>query len=202
MMSQIRTKAQETAEDIFFGQVVIIWARWLIIFAAAILILWSATTVGELAGKILTVVALMGINFFLHGRYLVERPANPSLLLVISLLDLVIISTVALLWPAQRGLDSPFFVLYYPMLLAFAFVFPPRITAVYTLLALMIYASAGLLADPGFIFDGEGLETLATRLITLASMSALGAYYWRIQRDRRRSAVRGQAAIPNPGRGA
>src|SRR5690349_10916310 len=72
--------AQEAAEDIFFGQAVIIWARWFIILTGAMLTLWTATTVAEITINTLLIIVLMGMNFFLHGRYLMERPANRSLL--------------------------------------------------------------------------------------------------------------------------
>jgi len=36
-MDIARTHAKEAAEDIFFGQVVIIWARWFLIAGGAVL---------------------------------------------------------------------------------------------------------------------------------------------------------------------
>src|SRR5690242_11600827 len=96
--------AQEAAEDIFFGQAVIIWARWFIIVTGAILTLWTATTVREITINTLLIVTLMGMNFFLHGRYLMERPANRALLIVISLIDLLIITTIVMVWQNQLGL--------------------------------------------------------------------------------------------------
>ena len=50
-MEQKRQRAvsvqQESAEDIFFGQIAIVWARWFFI-TAAILVLWTSETNGEM----------------------------------------------------------------------------------------------------------------------------------------------------------
>ena len=39
-MQTHRDRTQEEAEDLFFGQVVIIWARWFVIAAGTIYALW------------------------------------------------------------------------------------------------------------------------------------------------------------------
>src|ERR1700682_1271667 len=123
-MKQTSTPAQEHAEDIFFGQVVMIWARWFFILAGIILTLWTATSTNEITLSVLFVVALMAMNFFLHGRYLIEKPANGRLILAAAVLDLIIITAIVASWGGQNGLRSQFFIFYYPVLLAFAFVFP------------------------------------------------------------------------------
>ncbi|MDP9370349.1 MAG: hypothetical protein M3Q03_19105 [Chloroflexota bacterium] len=43
-MQAIRGAAPEAAEDIFFGQIVIIWARWFVVLAATVLTLWTSTS--------------------------------------------------------------------------------------------------------------------------------------------------------------
>ncbi len=115
-MPNVRTPTQEAAEDIFFGQIVIIWARWFFILAGAILALWSSATISELTLAVVFIVALMGINFFVHGRYLLEKPANRLLILVTALLDLIIITLLVLTWQGEGGLRSQFFIFYYPLL--------------------------------------------------------------------------------------
>jgi hypothetical protein len=133
----------------------------------------------------------MAMNFFLHGRYLVERPANQMLLLAASALDLVMITLIVLFWQGRSGLENQFFVFYYPIILALAFVFPRRITLVCTGAALAIYALVCILADPASFIYVESQKMLVQRLITIAAMGGLGTYYWRIQRNRRRAAMDG-----------
>ena len=182
-----RRLAVEAAQDIFYGQSVIIWARWFVILAIAVLALWSTTELGQLTIAILAVAALMAINFYVHGRYLVKKPANRLLLILLSVMDIVIISGIVFLWErgTANGLQSQFFVLYYPIILAFAFVFPARLSIPYTLVTLVIYTGLCILVDPSFLGDSQWLERLVIRLITLAAMGALGTFYYRIQRQRR-----------------
>ena len=178
--------AREAAEDLFFGQVVMIWARWFVIGGAATLSLWGAPSEWELATSIGLVVGLMAVNFFLHARQLTEQPANRLIVIAASLLDLLAVTVMTLTWAGQQGLDSRYFVFYYPVVFAFALVFPPRLAGAFTILALGLYAWGCLLLEPAILTDADRIEPLVMRLITLAALGGLGAYYWRIQRDRRR----------------
>ena len=137
-MQEMRSPAKEAAEDIFFGQLVVIVARWFLILAATILVLWNATMEIQLIRSIIPIIALMAMNFYLHGRYLMERPANQTLIQMASVLDLVIITVLVLFDPSGGGFASQLFVLYFPVLIAFGFVFPRQQTTVYTLIAMEI----------------------------------------------------------------
>jgi hypothetical protein len=185
-MKEIRTPSQEAAEDIFFGQSVIIWARWFVILAGALLALWSASDYEELTVAILLIVALMAVNFFVHGRFLMEKPINRLLLAILSLVDIVLVSLIVWAWRGEAGRDSPYFIFFYPFLLAFAFVFPRVYTLVYTALAIGAYFLICVLTDSSFLSNSVKLEVIVIRLITMAAMGGLGTFYWRIQRQRRR----------------
>lgn len=202
-MKVVRTIEQETAEDIFFGQVVIIWARWFLIVAGAILILWRFNTQAQLTMGIIPILVLMLMNFYLHGRYLMEKPVRTPLIILTSLLDLVIITVLVAFWPVEQGeprLRNQFFIFYYPMVLSFAFVMPRRIEIAYTVAAVLVYALVVLVVRPtvethetltGAVAIQVNLKTLLFRLITLGAMGGLGNYYFRIQRERRRRALAG-----------
>jgi hypothetical protein len=185
-----RSPAQEAARDIFFGQVVLIIARWFLIAAGTIHTLWTAPTAARLITAILPLLVLIGMNFYLHGRYLMERPANRTLILAMAGLDLGIITALVLIGPEARGLASPFFVFYVPVLLAVAFVFPRRLTGGYTVAAGLAYLAACLAGHAAFVLDGPQLEVLVQRLTVFATVAFLGTLYWRIQRDRREIAQR------------
>jgi hypothetical protein len=174
--------ALEAKQDVFFGQVVLIWARWLVILAGAVTALWLSEDPTSLTLNILPVVVLMGVNFYLHARYLLERPANRALIQLLSAVDLAMVTAIVAGWDGMRGLASPFFVYYYPLLLAFGFVFPPRLTAAFTGAVLATYAAVCLLIDPTMAADASSLKMLVVRLITLGAMGGLGTFYWRIQR--------------------
>jgi hypothetical protein len=131
----------------------------------------------------------MALNFALHARYLLERPANHLLLAAASAVDLIMITAVVLVWPGANGLESEFFVYYFPVVAAFAFVFRPRRAAAYTGGALAAYAAACLIADPSFVLRAGDLKLLVVRVIALASIGGLAAYYWRTQREQRRASA-------------
>jgi hypothetical protein len=61
---------KENVRDIYFGQIAIIWARWFLITAATILILWTAESTAELTFGVLLIAGMMSMNFYVHGRYL------------------------------------------------------------------------------------------------------------------------------------
>ena len=82
----VRETAAEAAEDLFFGQVAIIYARWAVIVAGIVMIL-AAGNAGQLTIELVPIVLLMAVNFFLHGRHFMDRPANRLLVLLASLLD-------------------------------------------------------------------------------------------------------------------
>ena len=188
-VSAVRSLEREAAEDVFFGQVVLIWARWFLIAAATVFFLWTAKESTELALGVLPIVGLMAINFYLHGRYYLERPSNIVQITTASALDVGLVSAIVLLWHStsvggQTGLASPFFIFYYPVILAFAFVLPRRLTVVFTATTAAIYTVI-CLPDLTSI---TAVKILVLRLVTMAAMGALGTFYWRIQRDRRAAA--------------
>ncbi len=199
-MQVTRTTEQEAAEDIFFGQAVLIWARWFLIAAGAVLVLWSFDEQGKLIKGTVPIVALMGMNFYLHGRYLMEQPVRAPLIVLTSVLDLVVISLLVAFWPLGEGqetnLDNQFFLFYYPMVIGFAFVMPRRIEFIYTLGATAAYAAV-MAVTVDWPSDSTALQTelktLLERLIALGAVGFLANYYWRIQRARRREAQAGLA---------
>jgi hypothetical protein len=189
-----RSLEREAAEDVFFGQVVTIWARWFLIASGAVFFLWTAKESTELALGVLPIVGLMALNFYLHGRYFLERPSNVLQITTAGAVDLALVSAIVLLWHSssvagQTGLGSPFFVFYYPVLLAFAFVLPRRLTVIFTAATAATYAAI-CIPDVTSITSAK---VLVLRLVTLAATGALGTFYWRIQRDRRRSATEAAA---------
>jgi len=181
---EIRTAAQADQEDVFFGQTVILWARWSVIVAGIVLVLWTSTTISHLTQTVPFFLALMAMNFFLHGRYVMGSPLNRAVVAVASLIDLVLITAIVVLWPGSHGLNNQFFVLYFPVVFAFALVFTRRIEATYTVMAMVAYAGACFLAGTVPLDLGNEDKVLVMRLIVIAAMGFLGNYYFRIQRDR------------------
>jgi hypothetical protein len=195
-VKEVRSQEQAALEDIFFGQSVILWARWSVILAGAVLVLWTSSTVDQLTRTFPFFLALMAMNFFLHGRYVMGRPLNRTVVVAASVADLVLITAIVVFWPGPIGLNNQFFVLYYPVVFAFALVFPRAIEAAYTVLAIVAYATICIaLGTVSFANGALDLKVLLMRLIVIAAMGFLGNYYFRIQRDRLRRLSQGMPSV-------
>lgn len=199
-LREVRTAAQANQEDIFFGQTVIVWARWSVIVAGIVLVLWTSTTISHLTQTVPFFLALMAMNFFLHGRYVMGSPLNRAMVTIASVIDLVLITAIVVLWPGSHGLNNQFFVLYFPVVFAFALVFTRRAEVTYTVMAMAAYAGACFVT--GTVALGLGLDdkVLVMRLVVIAAMGFLGNYYFRIQRDRLARASRGGVTLAEPTR--
>ena len=177
---------REAKEDLYYGQVVIIVSRWSLIVAGILLSLWSATSIADISLTVLFMATLMAMNFYLHGRYLVNQPVNARLVYLSSGIDLVVITLMVIFWTqgGGPGIHSPFFVFLYPALLAFGLVFQPRIAATYSGVTIVLYALVVLLTSG--LPDVATTKALFERVVTLGATAGLGTYFWRVQRARRR----------------
>jgi len=189
---EVRTPAQAEQEDVFFGQTVIMWARWSVIVTGIVLVLWTSTDVALLTQTMPFFLVLMAVNFFLHGRYVMGSPLNRTVVTVASVVDLILITAIVVLWPGSHGLHNQSFVLYFPVVFAFALVFTRKVEVVYTALAIVLYAGACILTGTVPFDLGSDDKVLVMRVIVIAAMGFLGNYYFRIQRDRLAGASKGQ----------
>ncbi len=192
---EVRSAKQAEQEDLFFGQAVILWARWSVIVAGIVIVLWTSNTVDLLTRTMPFFLVLMAVNFFLHGRYVMGSPLNRVAVTAASVVDLVLITAILVLWPGAHGLKSDFFVLYFPVVFAFALVFTRQVEVAYTGLAMVAYAAASFLTDPSIITNGIEAKDLVMRLIVIAALGFLGNYYFRIQRGRLARASAGAKAV-------
>ncbi len=184
LLKEVRSADQANLEDVFFGQTVILWARWSVIVAGIVLVLWTSKDVTHLTQTVPFFLALMAMNFFLHGRYVMGSPLNRVAVMVASVVDLILITAIVALWPGSHGLKNEFFVLYFPVVFAFALVFTRKVEAVYTVLAMVAYVAACVLTGTVPFDLSSQDKVLVMRLIVIAAMGFLGNYYFRIQRDR------------------
>src|SRR5437879_11781276 len=119
---EVRSAKQAEQEDLFFGQTVILWARWSVIVAGIVLVLWTSTDVSLLTRTMPFFLVLMAVNFFLHGRYVMGSPLNRTVVTAASVVDLLLITAIVILWPGAHGLNTPFFAPYFPVVVPFALV--------------------------------------------------------------------------------
>ena len=168
----------EAQEDIFYGQIVCIAARWCVIAGAIFLALYRANNVASMEKALIPLLILVAANFFLQARYAMHLPANTLLLHLGSFFDLSVITVLI-----ATG-NADFFVFYCPVALAYALIFGRRLTVIFTAVLGFAYTTVSLLVPPGIHFNGDE-ETLAIRLVTLLGTTLLATMYWRIQRTRR-----------------
>jgi len=191
---EVRTPQQAEQEDLFFGQSVTLWARWSVIVAGIVLVLWTSTDVALLTQTMPFFLVLMAVNFFLHGRFVMGSPLNRTAVTAASVVDLILITAIVVLWPGSHGLQNQFFVLYFPVVFAFALVFTRKIEAAFTVLAIVLYAGACVLTGTVPFDLGNDDKVLVMRVIVIAAMGFLGNYYFRIQRERLASLAKGTPA--------
>ena len=186
-IDRAKAEKQEALEDVFYGQIVFILARWFVIISALFLILWEAETEESIIYPMIPLVFLIAGNFFIHGRYVMRKPANEILLTLANIVDIALITLVIILGGGgSTGIDNPFFVFYFPIILAFSLVFPRTKTLIFASAVVVIYLLVCIFVQPGPSYVSLDEERLAVRSIMLLSTAFLGTMYWRIQRSRRR----------------
>src|SRR5256885_9239151 len=89
---EVRTAAQADQEDVFFGQTVIMWARWSVIVAGIMLVLWTSTNVSLLTQTMPFFLVLMAGQLFLHRPHVLGGPLQPTVRPVGSGIELVLIT--------------------------------------------------------------------------------------------------------------
>lgn len=169
-------------DDLFFGQMVSITARWVVIATGATLALLAASTVAGLGSVFSFVAPVMAFNFWLHGRYVLGRPGNALVTYLAAAFDVVLILAAVRWWPGGAGVESQWYVLLAQVLVAFAFVFPARRVAQCTVIVTVLYVVVCFTADPAQLANHLAWKTLGRRLLPLAGAAGIAAYYWRMQR--------------------
>ena len=187
MREMSKAEITEAQQDVFYGQIVFIWARWIIIVSTLFLILRNARSVADIQLPMIPLVLLIAANFFVHGRFVMRRPANAILLTIATTIDFVFITVIILIGAGgSTGIANPFFVLYYPVLLAYSLVFRRRRTLMMASILIIVYLLICLLIPPRVSIANEDEKVLAVRIVMLLVTALLGTMYWRIQRRRRR----------------
>ena len=187
MTEMSKEEKTEALQDVFYGQIVFIWARWIVIFSTLFLVLRNAQNVADIQIPMIPVGLLIVANFYLHGRFVMRQPANPILLTIATTVDFLFITLIIVLGAGgETGIDNPFFVLYFPVMLAYSLVFPRPRTLVMASILIVVYLLICLFQPPRISFAKGDEKVLAVRIVMLLVTALLGTMYWRIQRMRRR----------------
>lgn len=177
------TDQARVSDDLAYGQIVIVAFRWILVLAGLVFTMWNPGPLSQVRIAILLILALAGINFYLHAQLLRRKPTAESVAYAASAGDIAVITLIVLV---QGGFDSPTYIFYYPAILVFSVAFPRRVTYTYTVGTVLLYA---LITASTVTLSGPTQQVLITRLLTLAATGMCGNLYWRVERDRRRTAA-------------
>ena len=133
--------------------------------------------------------ALVILNSFLQWKLWQGKPITRPYVLILSLMDLTII-TVGILITSR--FENTFFVFYYPALLGVALIFRLRISLALVTVVAAVYAGMSFLMDPGVdtsvLFDADE-KTLAVRIVGMFAIVVAANLMTRIERTGRLEAV-------------
>jgi hypothetical protein len=173
-----------TSEDLFYGQAVIVWARWILIATGLVLSFWDPTSLSILQIQLAAIIALAFGNFYLHVQLLRGHPAIDRVVYAASAADLVVVTTLVI---AQGGYSSPVFVFYFAAVLGLSVAFPAILTALYTAAVVVLYGIVCIVTSDGSVSE---LSAVFTRLLMIAAIAVCGALFARSESHRRADALR------------
>ncbi len=170
------------SEDLFYGQAVIVWARWILIATGLVLSFWAPTSLSILQIQLAAIIALAFGNFYLHVQLLRGHPAIDRVVYAASAADLAVVTTLVI---AQGGYSSPVFVFYFAAVLGLSVAFPAVLTALYTSAVVVVYGVVCVSTA-----DSSDYPAVFTRLLMIASIAVCGALFARSESHRRAEAIR------------
>jgi hypothetical protein len=173
-----------TSEDLFYGQAVIVWARWILIATGLVLSFWDPASLSILQIQLAAIIALAFGNFYLHVQLLRGHPAIDRVVYAASAADLVVVTTLVI---AQGGYSSPVFVFYFAAVLGLSVAFPAILTALYTSAVVVVYGIVCLVTSDGSVSE---VSAVFTRLLMIAAIAVCGALFARSESHRRADAIR------------
>jgi hypothetical protein len=169
------------------GQMIIIIARWVLVFSGLFLTLCDTQSVSMLTIRfeILVILLLSVSNFYLVAQMLTKRHTLDVVFYGMGIADIAVITLIIL---AQNGFQSNVYTFYFPAMLAFSVVFPT--VELYAFLGATIgtYGLIGLLT----LHTTDDFQTLIIRLLMLSAVAVCGNYFARIERNRRKVALQNQ----------
>ena len=192
-MESIRNPDEHELKNLAHGQNVIITARWLLILAGWMLVLWQpdlgnlpASEIWKLAVQVGLLFALSIGNFFLTMHFLKGSESLPTVVFATSAGDFAVITMLIM---ALGGYDTSLYVFYFPALLAVSVAFPTPAVLLYAGAAMGIY---GLIAvsTAGGTVDSVEAQNILMRLILMAAVAYCGDRYRRLEEEREQRSTR------------
>ncbi len=177
-------RAPAGQEDMAYGQIVIVTARWIFVFAGFLLTLWNPGELWKVQVVLGLVLLLAAANFFLHAQLLMHRPLVQKAAYLTSLADMVVITALV---AALGGMSSDMYVFYFPAILAFSVAFRPAVTLALSGSTIVAYGFISLITSNASALD---FQTIFARVIMMAAVAVCGSVYWSVESKRRDAALK------------
>jgi len=178
------------SDDLRYGQIVIVAARWMLVLSAFVLLLYRSDKINEL---VFGVVGLLGIavaNFWLHTKILRKQCVEPEWVYLASAADIAVISLMTWL---QGGIWSRVFPYYYPAVLCYVLVFRSGITMFFTATVVGAYAVLAAMSSPPMQAADD--QVLMARLLAIAGVAFVAGRYRVVEEGRRARIQNAQRAL-------
>ncbi|MCY3747813.1 MAG: ATP-binding protein [Chloroflexi bacterium] len=186
--------ARTHPDEIQHAAKVAVWARWIFLSGCLFLLayrpaidLYSYTALSLLA------VAFLTLNLGLHVRLLLKKPISWSWMLVASAIEVFMIASVITI---GNGFEHFFFVAFYPSLALIAVAFTSIVMWVmWTTLVALIYTAISVFVGSGVDIEMREEKVLFGRILTMYLVVLVVNLISRIERIRRRAAVRSERLL-------
>jgi hypothetical protein len=171
---------------------VIVVAKWVLVFAGILLVLWAPAPITQLRVQILVLLLLAVENFYHHAQLLKRRPVPDVVAYIASGADLAVVTILVSL---QGGFDSNLYIFYFPALIALSVVFRTAITARFTAATIGLYTLICLVDFSDGTVTNNDFQIMLARIGMMAGLVTCGALSYRLEARRRTT---GTAANPAP----
>ena len=177
------------ADELRYGAIVSVWVRWVVLLTCLFQVNYRSDfpDPSYILNSLLFNLLPFAANGYLHFRISTHRTVTWPWLMAISAMDVAI---VAIGIATTGGLDSNFFVLYFPGLAIFAAVFTSiRVNLIWVTLVSAVYTVLSVLVDSGVDVQAGDERELISKIAALYVLSLAVSLISRFERIRRREAV-------------
>ena len=184
-------------DEVSYAANIAVWVRWFLQVGAITTLVHEPSfthlqSMPQSIPFILMHVSLVTLNGYVHYRLVTKRRVTWRHLLVLSAVDLVLITATVV----DLGYDSIWFVGYYPALAIFAAVFTaPLLYLTWTTVTASMYVGVVLTAGPGLALDGTDGKGLYIRVIAMFGVVLVINFITRFQQRRAREAIEREGAL-------
>ena len=165
-----------------------VWGRWLVGLVVVFELAYRpADWYPDDIAYLYLFVPLAILNGLVHVRLLTNRPVTWRWLLLLSVMDLVVITGHAVV---GGGFTSFSFLAYYPAVIMFALAFTSfRLVLAWVTVTAITYVVLSLMVDPGLDIAGGDLRALVARVATLYAVAVGLSFIVRFERTTRQAAL-------------